>query len=129
MKKISTLILIFFCIIIFISCGKNNTYKISITIPAGSKETFVFSDEEIASISDKIIIYSTEELGDTKVLLAPVDENITAGYVAEDLTIEKPVELDASKGVWFKVGVDVENNTDTDKTVYVEVEGVEVRIE
>jgi hypothetical protein len=37
--------------------------------------------------------------------------------------------MDVEKGAWFKVGINMRNNTDTDKVVYVEVEGVEVRIE
>ena len=40
-----------------------------------------------------------------------------------------PVKMDVEKGGWFKIGVSVQNPTDTDLTVYVEVEGVEVRIE
>ena len=39
-----------------------------------------------------------------------------------------PVEFDAITGEWFKIGVSMQNDTDTDITVYVEVEGVEVRI-
>jgi hypothetical protein len=37
--------------------------------------------------------------------------------------------MDVEKGAWFKVGIKMLNNTDTDKVVFVEVEGVEVRIE
>lgn len=39
-----------------------------------------------------------------------------------------PVKIDVEKGAWFKIGVSVQNETDTDKTVHVEVGGVEVRI-
>ena len=45
-------------------------------------------------------------------LVYKIEYNILKNSIAEDLTIEKPVELDASKGVWFKVGVSVKNNTD-----------------
>ena len=40
-----------------------------------------------------------------------------------------PVKMDVEKGAWFKIGVNMQNPTDTDIVVYVEVEGVEVRIE
>ena len=40
-----------------------------------------------------------------------------------------PVEMSVEKGAWFKVGISMQNDTDTDKIVYVEVENVEVRIE
>ena len=49
-------------------------------------------------------------------------------YEPTYITHGLPVEMDVEKGAWFKVGVNMRNNTDADKIVYVEVEGVEVRI-
>ena len=49
--------------------------------------------------------------------------------MATYLTPGMPVEFDAVRGEWFKVGVAVQNPTDVDKTVSVVVEGVEVGIE
>ncbi len=40
-----------------------------------------------------------------------------------------PVKMDVEKGAWFKVGVAMQNETDADILVYVEVQGIEVRIE
>lgn len=129
MKRIITLVLMLICILALAGCGKNDSYTISITVPAGSTEAFVYSDEEISATSDKITISSGEDLGDTEVLLSPVNEQVETGYVATYLTPGMPVEFDAVKGEWFKIGVSMQNNTDSDKVVYVEVEGVEVRIE
>lgn len=129
MKRILTIILAMISIFTLTGCGKNETYTISITVPAGSTEAFVYSDEEISAIGNKIIISSGEGLGDTEVLLSPTNENVEAGYVATYLTPGMPVEFDTVKDEWFRIGVSVQNDTDTDKTVYVEVEGVEVRIE
>lgn len=112
-----------------VGCEKNDTYKIRITIPAGSTEAFVYSDEEISATGKKITISSGEGLGDTEVVLSPVNEMVETGYVATYLTPGLPVEFDAITGEWFKIGVSMQNDTDTDITVYVEVEGVEVRIE
>ena len=39
-----------------------------------------------------------------------------------------PVEFDAEKDTWFKIGVNMQNSTNEDIIVYVEVENVEVRI-
>ena len=39
-----------------------------------------------------------------------------------------PVEFDAVKDEWFKVGINMQNPTDEDIVVYVEVENVEIRI-
>lgn len=127
MKKLIASVLLAIFVFALSGCGKAETQKIKITIPAGSTEAFICSDEAVATTGDKIIIRAGEGLGDTEVLLFPVDETITAGYVATYLTHGVPVEFDADKGVWFKIGVAVKNETDTDKTVYVEVEGVEVR--
>ena len=128
MKKLIALILALACVLALAGCGKNDTYKIRITVPAGSTEAFVYSDEEISATGNKITIFSGEGLGDTEVILHPVNEMITPGYVATYLTHGMAVEFDAVKGEWFKIGVSMQNDTDTDITVYVEVEGVEVRI-
>ena len=37
--------------------------------------------------------------------------------------------MNVEKGAWFKIGIAMQNPTDEDITVYVNVEGVEVRIE
>ena len=66
---------------------------------------------------------------DTTVILHPVNEFTTAGYVATYITPGLPVEFDAQLGEWFKIGVSAQNPTDTDRTFTVIVEGVEVRIE
>ena len=129
MKKLISLVLALVCVLALVGCGKNDTYKVRITIPAGSTEEFVYSDEEISAMGKKITISSGEGVGDTEVLLSPVNENIETGYVATYLTPGMPVEFDAEKGEWFKIGISMQNDTDTDKIVYVEVEGVEVRIE
>ena len=129
MKKLIALVLALVCVLSLVGCGKNDTYKVRITVPAGSTEAFVYSDEEISATGKKITISAGDGLGDTEVLLSPVNENVEAGYVATYLTPGMPVEFDAVKGEWFKIGISMQNDTDTDKTVYVEVEGVEVRIE
>lgn len=110
------------------SVDKNETCRIKITVPAGNTEAFVYSDEQISATGKKIIIWSGDGLGDAEVILSPVNENVETGYVATHLTHGMPVEFDAVEGEWFKIGISVQNNTDAD-IFYVEVEGVEVRIE
>lgn len=129
MRKYIALVLTLVCVLALVGCEKNDTYKIRITIPAGSTEAFVYSDEEISATGKKITISSGEGLGDTEVVLSPVNEMVETRYVATYLTPGLPVEFDAITGEWFKIGVSMQNDTDTDITVYVEVEGVEVRIE
>ena len=128
MKKLIALVLALVCVFSLVGCGKNDTYKIRITVPAGSTEAFVYSDEEISPTGNKIIISSGEGLGDTEVVLKTVQVKEKTEYSPEYLTPGMPVEMDVEKGAWFKVGISMQNDTDTDITVYVEIEGVKVRI-
>ena len=130
MKKCFVLILMNIFILTLTACSKSDKYEIEITVPAGSQEAFVYSEEEIMATGNQITIWSGAGLGDTEVILKPADENVEAGYVAEYLTHGMPVKLDAVKGEWFQVGVAVQNDSDRGPIVVsVEVEGVEVRSE
>ena len=126
MKK--WIVFVFLLILILSGCGKRDTFRVQITVPAGSEKAFYFSDEQIAAAGKKITISASQELGSTEVLLRPVSDTVTAGYVATPLTPGEPVTFDADKGVWFMVGLSLQNDTDTDKTFTVEVKGAEVRI-
>ena len=128
-KKYITILLIILSILSLEGCNKKDKYEIEILIPAGSQEAFVYSEEEIMATGSHITIWSGAGLGDTEVILKPVNENVEAGYVAEYLTYGMPVKLDAVKGEWFQVGVAVQNDSDRGPiAVSVEVEGVDVRI-
>lgn len=130
MKKATTLVFAFVFVLGLTGCGKNDSYKIRITVPAGSTEVYVYSDEEISPTGNKITISSGEGLGDTEVVLKPIEVKEENAYDEPAyLTPGMPVKMDVEKGAWFKVGISMQNETDTDITVYVEVEGVEVRIE
>ena len=113
----------------FLTDPKQDSYTLRIVVPAGSQEEFVYSDEEVSTIKNSIKIWAGDGLGDTEVLLSPVNETTETGYTATYLTHGMPVEFDAEKDTWFKVGVNIQNPTDQDLIVYVEVEGVAVRIE
>ncbi len=112
----------------FLTNPKQDSYTLRIVVPAGSQEEFVYSDEEVSTIKNSIKIWSGDGLGDTEVLLSPVNKTTETGYTATYLTHGMPVEFDAEKDTWFKVGVNMQNPTDEDIFVYVEVENVEVRI-
>lgn len=127
MKKATAVLLILVCIFAFASCGKS--YKVRITIPAGSTEEFVYSDEEISAVGGKITVYSGDGLGDTEVVLLPMGEAADDEYTPTYLTPGMAAEFDVPKDEWFKVGVSVQNPTDEDINVYIEVKGAEIRIE
>ena len=128
MKKHLIIILMLIGFLILIACGESNKYEIEILVPAGSTEAFVYSEEEIRVTGNQITIWSGAGLGDTEVILKPVNEKVETGYVAEYLTRGMPVKLDAVKDEWFKIGVAVQNDSDRGPiAVSVEVEGVEIR--
>ena len=112
----------------FLTNPKQDRYTLRIVVPAGSQEEFVYTDEEVSTVRNSIKIWSGDGLGDTEVLLSPVNETTETGYTATYLTHGMPVEFDAEKDTWFKIGVNMQNPTNEDIIVYVEVENVEVRI-
>lgn len=112
----------------FLTNPKQDSYTLRIVVPAGSQEEFVYTDEEVSAIRNSIKIWSGDGLGDTEVLLSPVNKTTETGYTATYLTHGMPVEFDAEKNTWFKIGVNMQNTTNEDIIVYVEVENVEVRI-
>ena len=136
-------VLIIGIVVITILCGlgvwllldNEKSYDIRITIPAGTmgevvyQEDFIYSDEEISPTGNKIKISSGKGLGDTEVVLKPVEVKEENAYEPEYLTPGMPVEMEVEKGAWFKIGVNMQNPTDEDFDVYVTVTGVELRIE
>lgn len=134
MKKLITLVFALVCIPSLVGCGQSDTYQIGITIPAGNtekiiyQEDFAYSDEEISPTGNTITISSGEGLGDTEVALKPIEVKEENAYEPTYLTPDMPVKMDVEKGAWFKIGVSMQNPTDKDIIVYVEVKGVEVRI-
>ena len=112
----------------FLTNPKQDSYTLRIVVPAGSQEEFVYTDEEVSTVRNSIKIWSGDGLGDTEVLLFPVNKAAETGYTATYLTHGMPVEFDAEKDTWFKIGVNMQNSTNEDIIVYVEVENVEVRI-
>lgn len=130
MKKHNIQILILaVTMMILVGCNEKKDYDIKIVVPAGNKEEFVYSHEEISPTGKKITISSGEGLGDTEVILKPVEWKQENVYEPTYLTSGMPVKMDVEKGAWFKIGVSMQNSTDKDIVVYVNVEDVEVRIE
>lgn len=112
----------------FLTSPRQDSFRLAITVPAGSQESVVFAQEEIASLGKEIIITSGEGLGDTEVSLKAVQAGMETVYGEPMyLTPGMPVKIEVEKGVWFKIGVNMQNDTDEDQIVYVNVEHVEVR--
>ena len=112
----------------FLTNPKQDRYTLRIVVPAGSQEEFVYTEEEVSTVRNSIKIWSGDGLGDTEVLLFPVNKTAETGYTDTYLTHGMSVEFDAENDTWFKIGVNMQNPTNEDIIVYVEVENVEVRI-
>ena len=112
----------------FLTNPKQDRYTLRIVVPAGSQEEFVYTEEEVSTVRNSIKIWSGDGFGDTEVLLFPVNKTAETGYTATYLTHGMSVEFDAENDTWFKIGVNMQNPTNEDIIVYVEVENVEVRI-
>ena len=112
----------------FLTNPKQDSFDITIVVPAGSQETFAFSEEEISPTRNQIIITAGENLGDTEVVLKPVEVKQENEYAPAYLTPGMPVHMKAEKGAWFKIGVNLQNATQGDRIVRVHVQNVEVRI-
>ncbi len=135
MRKRITLIAIIVVIIIIsiLAVIKYNRmqseFNISITIPAGSTESYAYSEMEISPLIHNVIIEAGDDLEDTTVILKPVNAKEKTVYGEEYLTHAMPVKLKAERGAWFKIGVAVQNPTTEDIAVHVIVKGVDLRIE
>lgn len=131
-----TMIAVVVCVIVAICFLTNPSkeYQIRITIPAGSteeiiyQEDFCYSDEEISPTGNRIIISLGEGMGDTEVVLKPIEVKEENAYEPTYITPGMPVKMDVEKGAWFKIGVNMQNPTTEDIDVYVNVRNVEVRI-
>ncbi len=128
MKKYLVLALAAVLAVSLMGCGSQTIYQLEITIPAGSTGEFVYTEEEISPLRDKVILMAGAGLDRAQVLLSPVEVREENAYEPMNLTKNAPLTLDAEKGGWFKVGVSMQNPSDSDITVVVQIEGVEIRI-
>lgn len=111
----------------FLINREKNAFDIKIVIPAGSDKPFYYSDMEISPKRNQIVLSSGEGLGDTEVVLKPVEAKREDIYEPTYMTPGLPVKMYAEKDAWFQIGV-AGSHPDKDLTVYVHVEGVTVRI-
>lgn len=129
MKKYGMIMaLVLACVSALGGCGSRGKHTVKIVVPAGSQEAFVYSDEEISPNKDSVTILSGEGVGDTMVVLMPVG-TAEGDYRPTYLTHGMPVKMEAEPGMWFRVGVSVQNPTEEDMVVYVDVMDAEIRIE
>lgn len=117
-------------IVFVIKGGKE--YNIKITIPAGSTEAFIYSDEEISPKGNTITLYVGKGMGYGEIVLKPVEvkEENSCEPIYITLGRFEKIKIGVEKGSWFKIGVNnMQNSSGEDIIVYITVSDVDVRIE
>ena len=135
-KKVLSIVLVLVMVLAFAGCGQQKEVNIGITIPAHTEdfdyiEDFIYSDEEISTNRNSLTLSLGsvgDDFGNAEIVLKPVKYEEENAYERMPVIPGTPVSIDVEKGAWFKIGVAVNNNTDEDKTVYVNVKNVSVRI-
>lgn len=128
MKKMIGLLLALSLMLALSGCG-GKYVQISIVIPAGSTEEYIYSEEEVSPRRDYIAVRAEAGMADTAVILKPVSVQQERAYEAAYLTSGVEVRLDAEKDGWFRIGVKASNPTDIDQVYLLTVSNVNVRIE
>lgn len=128
---IVAIVLLLAMITIIFCYNRGGEYNIRITIPAGSTEAFIYSDEEISPKGNTITLYAGEGMGDGEIVLKPVEVKEENAYDDPTyITPGMPVKMSVEKGAWFKIGVNnMQNSSGEDIVVYITVSDVDIRIE
>lgn len=127
MKKLVALSLVLVFIIGLVGCGFTKEHTVRIVIPAGSQEEYVYSDEEIMPLNGQLTMKSIDVADRTNVALKAVEAENEVVYTF--LTKGEPMIVYAEKDVWYKIGIAMQNPTDKDIIVTVNIENAEVRID
>lgn len=129
MKKLVITVLILVYVLGLTSCVSKEPYTIEFTIPPGSSDGFIYSDQEISPNRNKLIIRAGAGISERDILLKPVQVQEENAYEPVTLKQEDSVKIRAEKGAWYKIGVEAYNQNDVPIAVEVIVENASIRIE
>ena len=129
MKRILAAVIILACLLSLTSCISKEPYTIEFTIPPGSSEDFVFSDQEISPNRSKLTIRAGAGISEREIIFKPVQVQEENAYEPVTLKQEDSVKIKVEKGAWYKIGVAAQNPNDVPIAVEVIIENAEIRIE
>ena len=112
-------------IAIFVGCTKEKEYSIGINVPPGT-DGMVYSDVEIIAQKKKITISAGKNLPETDVTLVPTESKTQTAYKSFHMRTDLPYNINIEKGAKFKIGVDIQNESEEKVVVYVNVRNVDV---
>lgn len=130
MKKMFTTVLALFIVFSLNGCSLSSGHDVDLTIviPAGSTEEFVYSDIEISPQKNKLSLYAGDDsFPDTEVFLLGTEVEEENAYEPTYITHGTPIKIDVEKGAWFKVGVNVQNPSEEDIVLHLTVKNVKLR--
>lgn len=127
MKKIAAFLLVLIIIAGLTGCATLGEHTIRIVIPAGSQAEFVYSEEEITPLNNQFTMKSIDVPDRVSVVLKNVE---TEGQdVSTFFTKGEPMIVNAEEGIWYKIGIAMQNPTDEDIVVVINIENAKVRNE
>lgn len=127
MRKLATVSLVLIFVMGLVGCECKKKQMIRIVIPAGSQADYVYSNEEIMPLNSQFTMKSIDVADKTSVALKAVEAENEVIYTF--FTKGEPMIVLAEKGIWYKIGIAMQNPTDKDMIVVVNIENAEVRIE
>ena len=126
MKRFIVVILALIMLFSFSACSSQKQ-EIVITIPAGSMESYVFSEEIFIATKDEIIVHAGAGYADTSVTIKTEKVTEENAYEPIYLTHGMPVKIDVEKGGWFKIGISIQNlSSNHDIAVSVYLQNIEI---
>ena len=126
--KMWKVVLLFSLLWGFSGCMKDDSFEISIVIPAGSTQEYAYSDEMICASKENVLISMVDIIGDTEVILMEVQTKKES--MPSYLTRGMDASICTEKGHWYKVGIHRQNPSDKEMVIRLKVKHVkEVGIE
>lgn len=108
----------------FLTNPQDGNFDIMIDVPAGHKDTFLFSSQEISPLKGNITLQAD---ADVTVKLSQITGEDTYEEMVP-LSAGVPFKLPVKRGVWYKVGILPKNSSAVAVTVRLNVDHVQVRI-
>lgn len=128
MKNYIVLFLVLICLFSLVGCNAKLDYNIKIVVPAGSQGEFVYSDEEISPVKDQLTVKSIDIPEEATFVIEPIGDSDDKTYECTNFPKGEPMIIDIENGTWVKIGISMQNPTEEDFVIIINLEKAKVRI-
>ena len=128
MKKSNVVILLLIFLFLLVGCNTKLDYNIKIVIPAGSQGEFVYSDEELSPVKDQLSVKSIDIPEEAKFVLTATEDSADKKFECANFPKGEPMVIHVENGTWVKIGISMQNQTDEDLVVMINLEKAKVKI-